>query len=279
MRSDALERKITEHYGREAKEDYRRKVGDDPVYDEITWNNTLPFLPRRGWVLDAGGGEGPWSTRIALLTKCNVALLDLTRDSLSVARRELADVGLENRVDVTEGDLRAVPYANESFDFVLAEGDPIGICGNPSLAVSELARVLKQNRHFVAGIDSTFYRVFRALSKGQTLDYVLRFLRTGLSPAEEGSTFDSRSFTPQEFIALLKRHRMELIKIVGKPLGFDPNAYDIFVAALPKGRRAAIFKDASERKKLARILREIYKEPYVAGLGSHLHIVALKRRR
>ena len=36
--------RIIECHKREAEDEYHRKVGDDPVYDEITWTNIEPFL-------------------------------------------------------------------------------------------------------------------------------------------------------------------------------------------------------------------------------------------
>lgn len=33
----------------------------------------------------------------------------------------------------------------------------------------------------------------------------------------------------------------------------------------------------AENKKLAKILHRIYDEPYVSGMGSHLHVVAAKK--
>jgi len=53
---------------------------------------------------------------------------------------------------------------------------------------------------------------------------------------------------------------------------------DVFVAAIPTEKRQEIFENTAEKKKLAKILHRIYDEPYVAGIGSHLHVVAVKRQ-
>lgn len=272
--------RIIECHKREAEDEYYRKVGDDPVYDKITWSNIEPFLPKQGWILDAGGGAGVLSIKMAERKKCHVVLLDITPDLLTTAKKKIKDTLLTGRIEVLDADIRAIPHPEMSFDFVLCEADPICICGDPEKAVSELSRVLKPNSYLVAGVDSTHYRVFRALSQGKSLDYVLKFLQTGVAPAEEGALgalFESKSFTPTELITLLKKYDLETVKIVGKPIGFGPDMLDSFVSTLPAEKRQRIFEDTTEKAKLAKILHKIYDEPYIAGIGSHLHIVAVKK--
>ncbi len=269
--------RIIEYHKREAEDEYYRKVGDDPVYDEITWSNIEPFLPKQGWILDAGGGAGVWSIKMAEKKKCSVVLLDVTPDLLTTAKRKIKDKMLTGRIEVLDADIRAVPHPEMSFDFVLCEADPICICGDPERAVSELSRVLKPDGYLVAGVDSTLYRVFRALSQGKPLDLILDFLQTGIAPAEDDTLFESKSFTPTEFITLLKKYGLETVKVVGKPLGFGPDMLDSFVSALPAEERQRIFEDTTAKEKLAKMLHKIYGEPYIAGIGSHLHVVAVKK--
>jgi len=273
--------RIIECHKREAEDEYHREVGDDPVYDEITWSNIEPFLPKQGWILDAGGGAGVWSIKMAERKKCFVVLLDVTHDLLTTAKRKIEDKMLIGRIEVLDADIRAIPHPEMSFDFVLCEADPICICGDPEKAVSELSRVLKPNSYLVAGVDSTLYRAFRALSQGKSLDSILEFLQTGIVPAEDdaflGYRFESKSFTPTEFVILLKKYGLETVKIVGKPLGFNSDMLDSLVSTIRAEKRQRIFEDTTEMEKLAKILHKIYAEPYIAGIGSHLHIVAVKK--
>lgn len=269
--------KIVEYHKREAESEYFRNLGGDTVYDAITWNNIEPFLPHRGWILDAGGGAGYLSIKMSETKNCRVVLLDVTHELLKTAKRRIKEKVLDGRVEALKADIRSVPHADGSFDFVLCEGDPICICGDPERAIRELSRVLKTNGHFIAGVDSTLYRVFRILSHGKSLDAVLDFMQTGIMPAEEKAPFDSKSFTPTELISLLKRYGLNMVKIVGKPIGFGPNILDSFVASIPAEKRQRIFEDEAETKKLAKILQRIYDEPYVAGIGSHLQIAAVKK--
>jgi ubiquinone/menaquinone biosynthesis C-methylase UbiE len=271
--------RIIECHEREAEDEYHRRVGDDPVYDQITWDNIEPFLPKRGWVLDAGGGAGVWSIEMAEQKQCSIVLLDITQKLLETAKRRIRDKMLTEQIHVLDADIRAIPHPETSLDFVLCEADPICICEDPEKAISELSRVLKPNGYLVVGVDSTLYRAFTAMSKGKSLDYVLEFLQTGRAQAVDEALFESKSFTPTELIALLEKHELDTVKIAGKPIAFGPGIGDSFVSVIPREKRIRIFEDPTEKEKLARILRKIYDEPYIAGLGSHLHIVAKKKPR
>jgi len=267
---------VIEYHAREAEGEFHRRIGDDLVYDEITWNNIEPFLPKRGRILDAGGGAGAWSIKMAEKNDCIVVLFDVTRDLLKTAKRRIKNEMINERIETLYADIRRVPHPDKSFDFVLCEADPLCICGDAEKAVSELSRVLKPNRYFVAGVDSTLYRVYRAFSQGKSLDAVLDFLKEEMSPAEEEAPFESKSFTPNELIALLRKNGLETVRIVGKPIGFGPHVLDVFVEAIPTEKRQEIFKSTSAMEKLAKILYTIYDDPHVAGIGSHLHVVAKK---
>jgi len=275
MANRELVEKIVEYHRREAGDAYYWNVGTD-FYDKITWDNIEPFLPRKGWILDAGGGVGMWSRKMVETGKRRAVLLDITGESLKMAKKRISKEGLGQRIEVLQGDIRSVPHPDESFDFVLSEGDPISICGDPDKAVSELSRVLKPNCHFVAGVDSTFSIALGMLSKGRPLDVVSDFLENGISPAVEDADFDSKSFTPSELVSLLQEHGLKTVRIVGKPIGVGVNMTDIFIKAIPIERRRQIFENKREKEKLSMIVNRIFSDPYIAGIGSHLQIVAVK---
>ena len=50
----------------------------------------------------------------------------------------------------------------------------------------------------------------------------------------------------------------------------------IFVEILPSEKRREIFENKTEKEKLRKMLNRIYEDPYVAGIGSHLQVVAVK---
>lgn len=268
--------RIIEHHEKEAEDESKRVIGDDPLYDGIASSNIEPFLPQRGWILDAGGGAGVWSIRMAEKSNCSVVLLDVAPRLLRIASSRVKDLVAAGRVEVLHADIRAIPHAERSFDFVLYEGDPITICGDPAKAVSELSRVLKPNGYLAAGLDSTIFRAWKELSKGASLDKVMEFLRVGRSPAEDGALFESKAFTPTEFGSLLENYGLKVVRISGRPMGFSPDMLDVFVSAIPVDRRREIFDSAAEKSRLADFLFQAYREPYLAAMGSHLLVIARK---
>jgi len=275
MANRELMERIVKYHKREAEDEYYREVGTD-FYDKITWDNISPFLPKKGWILDAGGGVGVWSRKMVEAGKRKAVLLDMTEESLKMAKKRIKKNGLGQRIEVLHGDIRSVPHSDKSFDFVLSEGDPISICGDPDKAVSELSRVLKPNCYFVAGVDGTFCRALEMLSQGKPLDFVSDFLQNGISLAVEDADFDSKSFTPLELISLLQKHGLKTIRIVGKPIGVGVNMTDVFIEAIPMERRKQIFENKKEKEELSKIVNRIFSDPYIAGIGSHLQIVAIK---
>jgi hypothetical protein len=61
------------------------------------------------------------------------------------------------------------------------------------------------------------------------------------------------------------------------PISLGTDMDDIFVETLPIEKRKEIFEDKEEKEKLIKMLNVIYEDPYIAGIGSHLQIVATKK--
>ena len=138
------------------------------LYDGLTWEHIRPCLPEEGLVLDAGGGTGKWTIRMAKeRAGLSIVLLDISHEMLLVAREKLAREGLEGRVWLVEADICAMPFRPGIFDFALAEGDPISYCDDPEEAVKELFRVLKPGSYVQAGVDSLFAVVRRLMHRGR----------------------------------------------------------------------------------------------------------------
>ena len=96
--SDDQNRRVLEYY-RKAAQDYDKEY-DVPVfkelYDKITWRYIEPYLPKKGLVLDAGGGTGKWAIPIAK-KGLKVIIYDISREMLNVALRKAKEHHLENR--------------------------------------------------------------------------------------------------------------------------------------------------------------------------------------
>jgi len=163
---DEQSKRVVAYYQRTAA-DYDKQYQVpffEEIYDKITWRYIDSYLPSAGVVLDAGGGTGKWSIPIAK-KGLKVVLFDISQDMLNVASVKMKENGLEGSVSFRQGDICSLPFADNTFDFVLAEGDPISYCSNPDFAVKELCRVLKPNCHLSAGVDSLYARLRRMLNQ------------------------------------------------------------------------------------------------------------------
>ena len=257
--------KVMKYYAEIAKQ--YDELHDDTwwsvLYDGLTWEHIRPCLPEEGLILDAGGGTGKWSFRMAEeRTGLFIVLLDISREMLLVAKGKLAREGLESRVWLVEADICALPFRSGVFDFALAEGDPISYCDDPSKAVKELNRVLKPYSFVQAGVDSLFAIVRRLMHEGR-IDEAEEVLGKGRFMSSWG--FRWWVFTPSSLRELFEDAGFEVVKISGKPV----------LSPWSEKLREAL-RDEEKARKALELELSVCDDPSIAGVGSHLHIVARK---
>jgi len=151
------------------------------LYHEITWNNIKMFLPKRknAIILDAGGGTGYWSIKLAKLGY-KVVLTDVSENMLKVAEEKIKKENLQSKIETKIVDIRDMScFPSNYFDVALAEGDPVSYCLNAEKAIRELARVVKSTAHVVVSVDSK-YPIISRLIKETSFNELSIFLRTGI---------------------------------------------------------------------------------------------------
>jgi SAM-dependent methyltransferase len=133
---------VARRYATEANLEARRSVhanaeGPDP--GELTLDAVREAGPDR--VLEVGGRPGELAARIAEALGCRVGMLDVSPRMVEPAARR----GVEALV----GDVQTLPFADESFDCVVAAWMLFHV---PDLerGLAELARVLRPGGHLVA---------------------------------------------------------------------------------------------------------------------------------
>lgn len=234
------------------------------LYDKITWRFIEPYLPKKGLILDAGGGTAKWAVPMAE-KGLKVVVYDISKAMLDVALRKVKERHLEELVQVKEGDVCNIGFPDNHFDFVLAEGDPISYCSNPDKAVGELSRVLKLDCFISAGVDSLFSIVRRMLSAKHDVDEAMKILHEKRLYAEE-TGFHFWAFTPKNLKDLFEKHGLKVVKIAGKTV-------------LYSREMEPMLQDSEKTKKLLEIEFKLCEEESIVGLGGHLHIVARKPKR
>lgn len=234
------------------------------IYQEITWNYIQPLLPANksnSLILDAGGGTGFWSIRLAKLGY-RVILSDISTGMLEVAKEKIIKEKLQKKIEVVVADITNMSiFKNSTFDLSLAEGDPVSYCKHPTQAISELARVTKRGGHATVSVDNKLNFVARFLKRGQIQD-AATLLKKGIGVMKgEQHAFPAHMFTIEELEDIFKKRKLKPIKRIGKPVWVT-------------------FDDDLNNKKIFESLLSMELKfgslPSVAGIGGHIALVGKK---
>lgn len=97
-------------------------------------------------VLDVGCGVGSPALRIAETLECDVVAVNISRRQVDLARRRVAEKGLEGTVSVERRNALSLPYPDASFDAVICLEVAGDICvdeGKKGRLADELFRLVK----------------------------------------------------------------------------------------------------------------------------------------
>ncbi len=188
---------------------YDSRTGPDPR--DVLWDEIVAAAPRR--VLEVGPGPGEVSERIARELGCEVIALDVSERMVELCRER----GLDARV----GDVQELPFADGSFDLVVAAWVLFHV---PDLdrGLAEIARVLAPGGRLVAVTNSE-----RHLEEARE--------HAGISMV------GSVSFSRENGEAALRRHfaRVRGEDVDGTVMFADREAVRAYVRSLVTWKRAA----------------------------------------
>lgn len=99
-------------------------------------------------VLDIATGTGDLAIMIAENTKAQITGLDLSAGMLEVGRKKVTEKGLENRIEMIQGDSENLPFEDDTFDAITVS---FGVRNFENLekGLNEINRVLKPNGTFI----------------------------------------------------------------------------------------------------------------------------------
>jgi SAM-dependent methyltransferase len=239
------------------------------VYDAVTWDNIrrfLPPLPAR--ILDAGGGTGRWTVRLAALGY-DLTLVDISQGMLDVARAKVEAQGLAGQVTILRQDIRRMSdLAAESFDLVLAEGDPVSYCEDPAAAVHELARVARRGAHVIASVDSRSQAViYMSQLDFDGAEEVLRTGQAGWRGEDADLAYPIHAFTVPELAGLFEANGLRVVRVLGK---------SVFFNRLPPEVRDRILAEEALTQRLVELECRYADDPGWAGSGGHLEVTGQK---
>ncbi|KUO78237.1 MAG: methyltransferase [Desulfosporosinus sp. BRH_c37] len=112
-----------------------------PIYPVIAEQIKLKTGITRGKCLDLGCGGGYLSIALARITGLNIHLLDVSQEMLDIAASNIAENGLEARMQTLLADVQEIPLKDKSVDLIISRGS-IFFWEDQQKAFEEIYRVL-----------------------------------------------------------------------------------------------------------------------------------------
>ncbi|MFB0567550.1 MAG: class I SAM-dependent methyltransferase [Candidatus Bathyarchaeia archaeon] len=224
MKDEEISRMVKEWFAKTTRHEWRR-LKQDP-YRQIEFLVTMHFLtkylPKRGLILDAGGGPGRYTIELAK-QGYDITLLGLVHEMLKLADRKIRRAGVKKRVEqIVEGSIEDLSmFDDETFDTVLCLGAPLGHILNQQRrekAVKELLRVAKKDAPIFASVISRLGVLKTLLIRIQhEMHYAEHHLEVGdYVPGVHGEGFTAAHwFLPEELRDLFEAQGVEVLEMAG----------------------------------------------------------------
>lgn len=231
------------------------------VKRRILWDLIGEYLPEDGSILDLGGGTGVWAIPLAQ-AGYHVRLTDISPGFLARAREKVDELGLGDLISIEKVDLCDLSgYENESFQFVLALGDPLSYCEDAGKALQEIRRVLKPDGVLIGDVESAYGGIDRR--RAESWEDIRRILDEGTAFWPGGET-EVRMFTPSKLTALIQSSGLVLKAMYSA---------DLISSLVEKELLDSIEGDLDQWVELEKRLRE---DPCLLGCGREIQFVARK---
>ena len=126
---------------------------NEPIFEasqrtKITMASYLDGLSQNSRVLDIGSGYGGTARYLAKSFGCRVAALNLSTVQNERHRRMNIEQGLDNLIEVVDGNFEDIHFQDSSFDIVWSQ-DAMLHSGARGKVVSEVSRVLTESGNFI----------------------------------------------------------------------------------------------------------------------------------
>jgi ubiquinone/menaquinone biosynthesis C-methylase UbiE len=167
-------------------------------------------------VLEVAPGPGFFAIELAKIGDFRITGLDISQTLVDIAKKNAADAGI--KVDFRLGNAAAMPFAENSFDFVYCSA-AFKNFSEPVEALNEMHRVLGP-----AG-----EAVIMDLCKDAPLDEIDRYVKqSGRSPIDASITrwtfrhvLLRRAYAPNEFFNMAKQSRFEACQIEASGIALE----------------------------------------------------------
>lgn len=215
---------VKDFYESSVLKEWRRLVKDP--FHGLEFNTTFYFLrkylPKKGLILDAGGGPGRYTIELAK-RGYNVVLLDLSPHLLKIAEKQISRAGVRNKVKfIIEGSITDLSqFADNHFDAVFCLGGPLSHVEDENKrkqAVSELIRVAKKNSPIFISVMGRLAVVMEAVrywpEEIEITSHFRELWKNGEDNLWCGSSY-SHFFLPDELKKVVEEGGAEIVESIG----------------------------------------------------------------
>jgi len=273
---------VKEYFDANAEHEWNRLFQDGYHRLEYTVHTHFlnMYLPRRGLILDAGGGPGRYTIELSK-KGYQMVLLDLSPKCLEIAKREIRNAKVESRVKkiVEDSVVDLSEFKDASFDGVLCFGALSHLIKRTERekAVSELVRVTKKKAPLFVSVINR-YGVFRTIlqrypnevtdqTHQETFSEGVHHAHYIPSHPTEGFT-DAYFFLPNELRELFEKKGVQTL---------DMANCEGLSSHLQEETNAVYNDSANGWNRWLKIILQTCNDPCILGLGEHLLYVGRKK--
>lgn len=215
---------VEKYYGEYGIKEWRR-LAKDP-YHRLEFDTTIHFLkkylPKKGLILDAGGGPGRYTIELAK-AGYDVVLLDLTPKLLEIAKRKIKKEKVQNKVkQILQGSIDNLSmFEDNTFDAVICLGGVLSHIVNKKQrekAIDELIRVAKKDAPiFISVIGRLAVLVGDLIESPEKIEIKKNFRKA----RDTGDYLGGYGFAPchfylpEELEESLKKRKVKILEMVG----------------------------------------------------------------
>ncbi len=270
-----IEGMIREWYAKKRVYEWQRLVQDP--YHQIEFIVTMHFLkkylPKRGLILDAGGGPGRYTIELAK-KGYDIILLDLVPEILELAKENIKQAGVENRVkEIVLGSVVDLSmFEDEFFDAVLCLGGVLSHVLNKDLrekAARELVRVAKKDAPIFVSVISRFGVLKTILIEfPESIKHCKHHLEVGdYIPGIYGNGFTAAHwFLPEELRELFEKQGVKILEMAALE----------GLSSHHKEETNRLAKDPEKWKIWIEIILKTCSHPSIIGTSEHFLLVGKK---
>lgn len=266
---------IRKCYDKEPKREWNRLI-KDPFHNlefQTTMHYLKKHLPKKGLILDAGGGPGRYTIALAKMGY-SVVLLDYSASLLEVAKKEIKKSKVQNKVkDVIGGSIVDLSmFKDNTFDAVICLGGPLGhVKGNKNRekAISELKRIVKKNKPIFVSVIGRLAVIMHGPAywphEIKMTKHFKEMVNLGDDTCWHGKYY-SHLFLPEEMEKMFTKNKIKLIETTA-------------LEGISTPKKEAINKLAKDKKFWNNWMWAHYKlctNPHVVATSEHFMVIGKK---